>query len=45
MKAALNQPISEFDSQPIGQIISKVTNDTEVIKELYDTVSPTFFVV
>ncbi|AAM68008.1 SmdB family multidrug efflux ABC transporter permease/ATP-binding protein [Buchnera aphidicola] len=43
MKAALNQPISEFDSQPIGQMISKVTNDTEVIKELYDTVGPTFF--
>jgi len=43
MHAALNQPISKFDSQPIGQMISKVTNDTEVIKELYDTVGPTFF--
>ncbi|AYN24606.1 SmdB family multidrug efflux ABC transporter permease/ATP-binding protein [Buchnera aphidicola] len=43
MNAALNQPINQFDSQPIGQMISKVTNDTEVIKELYDTVGPTFF--
>ncbi|WP_295164167.1 SmdB family multidrug efflux ABC transporter permease/ATP-binding protein [uncultured Buchnera sp.] len=43
MNAALNQPIKQFDSQPIGQMISKVTNDTEVIKELYDTVGPTFF--
>ncbi|QCI21192.1 SmdB family multidrug efflux ABC transporter permease/ATP-binding protein [Buchnera aphidicola (Hyperomyzus lactucae)] len=43
MNAALQQPISEFDSQPIGQMISKVTNDTEVVKELYDTVGPTLF--
>jgi len=43
MYAALRQPISTFDSQPIGQMISKVTNDTEVIKELYDTVAPTLF--
>lgn len=43
MKSALNQPIAEFDSQPIGQMISKVTSDTEVIKELYDTVGPTLF--
>ncbi|QCI25669.1 SmdB family multidrug efflux ABC transporter permease/ATP-binding protein [Buchnera aphidicola (Sitobion avenae)] len=43
MHAALQQPISEFDSQPIGQMISKVTNDTEAVKELYDTVAPTLF--
>lgn len=43
MYAALRQPISEFDSQPIGQMISKVTNDTEAVKELYDTVAPTLF--
>ncbi|BAB13177.1 mdlB [Buchnera aphidicola str. APS (Acyrthosiphon pisum)] len=43
MYAALQQPISEFDSQPIGQMISKVTNDTEAVKELYDTVGPTLF--
>ncbi|QCI18436.1 SmdB family multidrug efflux ABC transporter permease/ATP-binding protein [Buchnera aphidicola (Aphis nasturtii)] len=41
MSSAIKQPIFEFDLQPIGQIISKVTNDTEVIKELYDTVVPT----
>ncbi|QIQ41481.1 MAG: SmdB family multidrug efflux ABC transporter permease/ATP-binding protein [Buchnera aphidicola (Aphis urticata)] len=41
MNSAIKQPIFEFDLQPIGQIISKVTNDTEVIKELYDTVVPT----
>ncbi|WP_343152568.1 SmdB family multidrug efflux ABC transporter permease/ATP-binding protein [Buchnera aphidicola] len=41
MKAALFQPISVFDTQPIGQIISKITNDTELIKELYDTVIAT----
>ncbi|QCI16134.1 SmdB family multidrug efflux ABC transporter permease/ATP-binding protein [Buchnera aphidicola] len=43
MYSALQQPISEFDSQPIGQMISKVTNDTEAVKELYDTVGPTLF--
>ncbi|QCI22912.1 SmdB family multidrug efflux ABC transporter permease/ATP-binding protein [Buchnera aphidicola] len=43
MYAALRQPISEFDSQPIGQMISKVTNDTEAVKELYDTVAPILF--
>ncbi|WP_343153970.1 SmdB family multidrug efflux ABC transporter permease/ATP-binding protein [Buchnera aphidicola (Mindarus keteleerifoliae)] len=41
MQAALFQPISVFDTQPIGQIISKITNDTELIKELYDTVIAT----
>ncbi|CAL4324841.1 Multidrug resistance-like ATP-binding protein MdlB [Buchnera aphidicola (Eriosoma grossulariae)] len=43
INAALKQPMSIFDTQQIGQIISKVTNDTEVIKELYDTVIVTFF--
>lgn len=43
MNSALKQPIHEFDFQPIGQMISKVTNDTEVVKELYDTVAPTLF--
>ncbi|AWH90759.1 multidrug ABC transporter permease/ATP-binding protein [Buchnera aphidicola (Melanaphis sacchari)] len=43
MQSALNQPMNQFDFQPVGQTISKVTNDTEVIKELYDTVGPTFF--
>ncbi|CAL4043588.1 Multidrug resistance-like ATP-binding protein MdlB [Buchnera aphidicola (Tetraneura ulmi)] len=43
IEAALQQPIAKFDTEPIGQIISKVTNDTEVIRELYDTVIVTIF--
>ncbi|HET9678752.1 MAG: SmdB family multidrug efflux ABC transporter permease/ATP-binding protein [Buchnera aphidicola (Tetraneura akinire)] len=43
IEAALQQPITTFDTEPIGQIISKVTNDTEVIRELYDTVIVTIF--
>ncbi|MEO3380624.1 SmdB family multidrug efflux ABC transporter permease/ATP-binding protein [Enterobacter soli] len=35
MDAALRQPLSEFDTQPVGQVISRVTNDTEVIRDLY----------
>ncbi|WP_343190234.1 SmdB family multidrug efflux ABC transporter permease/ATP-binding protein [Buchnera aphidicola (Mollitrichosiphum nigrofasciatum)] len=42
MKATLKQPIKNFDTQPIGQIISRITNDTEIIKDLYDTVIATF---
>lgn len=38
MDAALRQPLSEFDTQPVGQLISRVTNDTEVIRDLYVTV-------
>ncbi len=41
MNAALRQPLSAFDTQPVGQIISRVTNDTEVIKDLYVTVVAT----
>ena len=43
MNAALRQPLSTFDKQPVGQIISRVTNDTEVIKDLFVTVVPTVF--
>ncbi|KFC08630.1 multidrug resistance-like ATP-binding protein [Trabulsiella guamensis ATCC 49490] len=35
MDAALRQPLSAFDTQPVGEIISRVTNDTEVIRDLY----------
>ncbi|MED5733538.1 ABC transporter transmembrane domain-containing protein, partial [Enterobacter hormaechei] len=35
MDAALRQPLSAFDNQPVGQLISRVTNGTEVIKDLY----------
>ncbi|WP_312240335.1 SmdB family multidrug efflux ABC transporter permease/ATP-binding protein [Pantoea sp.] len=41
MEAALKQPLSAFDTQPVGQIISRVTYDTEVIKDLYVTVVAT----
>lgn len=41
MAAALKQPLSVFDTQPVGQLISRVTNDTEVIKDLYVTVVAT----
>ncbi|ELX8379278.1 SmdB family multidrug efflux ABC transporter permease/ATP-binding protein [Providencia vermicola] len=43
MNSALRQPLSAFDKQPVGQIISRVTNDTEVIKDLFVTVVPTVF--
>ena len=41
MDAALRQPLSEFDIQPVGQVISRVTNDTEVNRDLYVTVVAT----
>lgn len=41
MDAALRQPLSKFDIQPVGQVISRVTNDTEVIRDLYVTVVAT----
>lgn len=41
MDAALRQPLSEFATQPVGQVISRVTNDTEVIRDLYVTVVAT----
>lgn len=41
MNAALRQPLSTFDTQPVGQLISRVTNDTEVVRDLYVTVVST----
>ncbi|WP_306767869.1 ABC transporter transmembrane domain-containing protein [Martelella alba] len=41
MDAALRQPLSTFDNQPVGQLISRVTNDTEVVKDLFVTVMAT----
>lgn len=35
MMSLLNQPLMFFDKNQTGKIISKVTNDTEVIKDLY----------
>ncbi|MCW5197138.1 SmdB family multidrug efflux ABC transporter permease/ATP-binding protein [Buchnera aphidicola] len=43
MESALLQPLQNFHAQPIGKITSKITNDTEAIKELYDTVLNTIF--
>lgn len=43
MSAALQQPLSAFDNQPVGQLISRVTNDTETIKDLFVNVLPTLF--
>ncbi|WP_026689022.1 ABC transporter ATP-binding protein [Alteribacter aurantiacus] len=36
-------PIHYFDRQPAGKIVSRVTNDTEAIRELYVRVLATFF--
>ncbi|PHM71616.1 drug ABC transporter ATP-binding protein [Xenorhabdus kozodoii] len=43
MNSALRQPLSAFDTQPVGQLISRVTNDTEVIKDLFVNVIPAVF--
>ncbi|OKP04398.1 SmdB family multidrug efflux ABC transporter permease/ATP-binding protein [Xenorhabdus eapokensis] len=43
MDSALRQPLSSFDNQPVGQLISRVTNDTEVIKDLFVNVIPMVF--
>ncbi|MBO9128762.1 ABC transporter ATP-binding protein [Bacillus sp. 165] len=36
-------PIKYFDHLPAGKIVSRITNDTEAIRELYVTVLATFF--
>ncbi|GGE73075.1 ABC transporter ATP-binding protein [Priestia taiwanensis] len=36
-------PVSYFDKLPAGKIVSRVTNDTESIRDLYVTVLATFF--
>jgi ATP-binding cassette, subfamily B, multidrug efflux pump len=36
-------PVSYFDKLPAGKIVSRVTNDTEAIRDLYVTVLATFF--
>ncbi|HZG83550.1 ABC transporter ATP-binding protein [Paenibacillus sp.] len=37
-------PVSYFDKTPVGQIVSRVANDTENIKELYISFTATFVV-
>jgi ATP-binding cassette, subfamily B, multidrug efflux pump len=36
-------PIQYFDNLPAGKIVSRITNDTEAIRELYVTVLANFF--
>ncbi|WP_100405829.1 ABC transporter ATP-binding protein [Bacillus solitudinis] len=36
-------PITYFDNRPAGKIVSRVTNDTEAIRELFVKVLATFF--
>lgn len=36
-------PIQYFDNLPAGKVVSRVTNDTEAVRELYVTVLATFF--
>ncbi|TLS38998.1 ABC transporter ATP-binding protein [Pseudalkalibacillus caeni] len=36
-------PINYFDNLPAGKVVSRITNDTEAIRELYVTVLATFF--
>ncbi|MGG2067023.1 ABC transporter ATP-binding protein [Bacillus sp. S14(2024)] len=36
-------PIRYFDHLPAGKVVSRVTNDTEAIREMYVTVLSTFF--
>lgn len=36
-------PLRYFDSRPAGKIVSRITNDTEAIRELYVKVLATFF--
>lgn len=40
MNSAIRQPLSVFDSYPVGKITSKVTNDAEVVKDLFISVIP-----
>jgi len=35
-------PIAFFDRTPVGQLVSRVTNDTEAVRELYVSVLATF---
>src|SRR5690606_11257385 len=38
----MNQPLSAFDYMPSGKLISRLTNDTESIKDFYVFVIATF---
>ena len=36
-------PINYFDNQPAGKIVSRITNDTESVRDLYVQVLANFF--
>ncbi|RXJ73914.1 multidrug resistance-like ATP-binding protein MdlB [Veronia nyctiphanis] len=40
--SVLKQPLSAFDFVPIGKLVSRITNDTESLKDMYVTVFATF---
>ena len=40
--AVMRQPLSYFDHRPTGSLVSRITNDTEAIKELFVQVMATF---
>ncbi|ABJ90757.1 ABC transporter transmembrane domain-containing protein [Buchnera aphidicola] len=42
MFIALKQPMEIFDQKPISSIVTKITNDTESVKEFYETILSSF---
>ncbi len=40
--AVLRKPLSYFDHRPVGSLVSRITNDTEAIKELFVQVMSSF---
>ncbi|VFP83787.1 ABC transporter transmembrane domain-containing protein [Buchnera aphidicola] len=42
MEIALKQPMKIFDQKPISSIVTKITNDTESIKEFYEVIVSSF---
>lgn len=44
MKHVHRLPVRYFDNTPIGQIVTRITNDTEAIKELFMSFMATFVV-
>ncbi|VFP81589.1 ABC transporter transmembrane domain-containing protein [Buchnera aphidicola] len=42
MNVALQQPMKVFNQKPINSIITKITNDTESVKEFYETILSSF---
>ena len=38
----LHQPVDQLESQPVGRMVTRVTNDTDAVKELYTDVIVAF---